>query len=214
MSQGYEDDSAKPKGYELISLAPAGSLAATGADMARFMIAHLQNGAFGDQRILSEETAKTMHGTPLTIIPDLNRMLLGLLRDQHQWPPHHLRTAATRSTSTATCSSTSTTASATTFRSTAPARKARSGRSGRRSSAASAIVTFPGPTHEGKVDEATAKEHAAAIAGSYIFARRAESSLLQRPQPRCSRSRSWSTRTARSRCRCCADLNGEPDEVA
>ena len=45
--------------------------------MAKFMIAHLQNGAFGDQRILSEETAKKMHGTPLTIIPNVNRMLLG-----------------------------------------------------------------------------------------------------------------------------------------
>ena len=70
-------DSDKPQGYELINLAPAGSLAATGADMARFMIAHLQNGAFGDARILAEETAKKMHGTPLTIIPNVNRMVLG-----------------------------------------------------------------------------------------------------------------------------------------
>ena len=77
MSQGYEIATGKPQGYELINLAPAGTLAATGADMARFMIAHLQNGAFGDARILSEETAKKMHGTPLTIIPHVNRMLLG-----------------------------------------------------------------------------------------------------------------------------------------
>ena len=61
----------------MIDLSPAGALSATGADMAKFMIAHLQNGAFGDQRILSEETAKKMHGTPLTIIPNVNRMLLG-----------------------------------------------------------------------------------------------------------------------------------------
>ena len=77
MAQGYEDATGKPQGYELINLSPAGSLAATGADMARFMIAHLQNGAFGDARILSEETAKKMHGTPLTIIPNVNRMVLG-----------------------------------------------------------------------------------------------------------------------------------------
>ncbi len=77
MSQGYKDATGKPQGYELINLSPAGSLAATGADMARFMVAHLQNGAFGDARILSEETAKKMHGTPLTIVPNVNRMVLG-----------------------------------------------------------------------------------------------------------------------------------------
>ena len=37
---------------------------------------------------------------------------------------------------------------------------------------------LPGPDFTGKVDEATAKEHAQAIAGTYLFARRAESSLL------------------------------------
>ena len=37
---------------------------------------------------------------------------------------------------------------------------------------------FPGPAVEGKVDEATAKEHAAEIAGSYISSRRAETSFL------------------------------------
>ena len=37
---------------------------------------------------------------------------------------------------------------------------------------------FPGPAVEGKVDEATAKAHAAEIAGSYISSRRAESSFL------------------------------------
>jgi hypothetical protein len=41
MSQGYEYGSDKPQAYEVIPLAPAGALAATGADMGRFMIAHL-----------------------------------------------------------------------------------------------------------------------------------------------------------------------------
>src|SRR3546814_7972076 len=49
MSKGYSKASdGEPKDYEFISLAPAGSLASTGADMARFMIAHLQNGPYGD----------------------------------------------------------------------------------------------------------------------------------------------------------------------
>ncbi len=37
---------------------------------------------------------------------------------------------------------------------------------------------FPGPAVDGTVDEATAKQHAAALAGSYISSRRAESSFL------------------------------------
>jgi CubicO group peptidase (beta-lactamase class C family) len=78
MSKGYQLGSdEEPHPFELIPAAPAGSLSATGADMARFMIAHLNDGAFGGARILAEETARQMHGTPLTVVPNLNRMLLG-----------------------------------------------------------------------------------------------------------------------------------------
>lgn len=77
MSKGYRLGSGDPQPFELIPMAPAGSMAATGADMARFMIAHLNAGALGEARILSEETVRTMHGTPNTIVPNLNRMLLG-----------------------------------------------------------------------------------------------------------------------------------------
>ena len=78
MSKGYRKASdGKPQDYEFISLAPAGSLAATGADMARFMIAHLQDGAFGDARILGAETARTMHSTGQASVGPLNRMMLG-----------------------------------------------------------------------------------------------------------------------------------------
>ena len=45
--------------------------------MGRFMIAHLQKGSFGSKRILEEATAKQMHGTAMTFLPPLNRMLLG-----------------------------------------------------------------------------------------------------------------------------------------
>ena len=78
MSKGYKTASdGDAKDYEFISLAPAGSLASTGADMARFMIAHLQNGAYGDARILREDTARTMHTTGQASIGPLNRMMLG-----------------------------------------------------------------------------------------------------------------------------------------
>ncbi|KWV95505.1 serine hydrolase [Erythrobacter sp. AP23] len=46
---------------ELIyNIAPAGSLSSTGADMARFMIAHLQDGRLDGARILQADTARQM----------------------------------------------------------------------------------------------------------------------------------------------------------
>ncbi|SDQ56058.1 serine hydrolase domain-containing protein [Pseudoxanthomonas sp. CF125] len=78
MSKGYTKASdGKAKDYEFISLAPAGSLASTGADMGRFMLAHLQDGAYGDARILSAATAQKMHATGQTSVGPLNRMMLG-----------------------------------------------------------------------------------------------------------------------------------------
>jgi CubicO group peptidase (beta-lactamase class C family) len=61
MAEGYRSGKDKPYGYEFVSAAPAGSLAATGDDMARFMIAHLQNGQYNGQQILKPETAELMH---------------------------------------------------------------------------------------------------------------------------------------------------------
>jgi len=43
------------------SVAPAANLLTTGSDIARFMIAHLQNGSYKNTRILSEASAKQMH---------------------------------------------------------------------------------------------------------------------------------------------------------
>ncbi len=83
MSQGYEMASLPAKPFETVVAAPAGSLSASGADMARFMIAHLEGGAYGDGRILSAETAKLMHETPLTMIPPLNRMMLGFYEQNY-----------------------------------------------------------------------------------------------------------------------------------
>jgi CubicO group peptidase (beta-lactamase class C family) len=77
VSKGYMAGTDKPQGYEIVNPAPAGNLAASGEDMGRFMIAHLQNGAYGSNRILKEATAKQMHGTALTVLPPLHRMLLG-----------------------------------------------------------------------------------------------------------------------------------------
>ena len=57
MAEGYVSGKDKPYGFEFVNAAPAGALAATGDDMAKFMIAHLNNG----QGILQPQTAQLMH---------------------------------------------------------------------------------------------------------------------------------------------------------
>src|SRR5436190_12297664 len=73
MSKGYKGASQKAERFEIVDPAPAGSLSASGADMGKFMIAHLNNGV----GLLKPETAKLMHDYRLDVIPGLNRMALG-----------------------------------------------------------------------------------------------------------------------------------------
>ena len=78
MAEGYRSGKDKPYGYEFVSAAPAGSLAASGDDMARFMIAHLQNGQYNGQQILKPETAQLMHSPANVPFPGgLNGMAHG-----------------------------------------------------------------------------------------------------------------------------------------
>jgi len=57
MAQGYPKASEEAKPYELISIPGAGSLAVSAADMAKFMISHLNQGA----GLMKPETALLMH---------------------------------------------------------------------------------------------------------------------------------------------------------
>ena len=80
MSGGYtfEAGAFKRHGFEFIHAAgPAGSLSSTAADMARFMLAHLQDGALGEARILKPETAQLMHTRTMSPDPALNGHALG-----------------------------------------------------------------------------------------------------------------------------------------
>ena len=75
MSVGYayEKGIYKPHGFEYINgLAPAGSMSTTAIDVAKFMIAHLQYGKYGDNRILEEETTKLMHTQLFTHDPRID----------------------------------------------------------------------------------------------------------------------------------------------
>lgn len=79
MAIGYPRASEPAKPFEIVGPAPAGSLSSSGLDMARFMLAHMQQG----RGILRPETAAMMHDSPLnkvnpySLIPPLNRMELG-----------------------------------------------------------------------------------------------------------------------------------------
>jgi CubicO group peptidase (beta-lactamase class C family) len=79
MATGYPRASEPARSFEIVVPEPAGSMSASGLDMAKFMIAHLDNG----RGVLSPQTAATMHRSsldrinPVSLIPPLNRMELG-----------------------------------------------------------------------------------------------------------------------------------------
>jgi CubicO group peptidase (beta-lactamase class C family) len=80
MSLGYtfEAGAFKARGYEYIAnFGPAGALASTATDMARFMIVHLQQGAAGDARILKPETVRAMHARAFSPHPAVGGSGLG-----------------------------------------------------------------------------------------------------------------------------------------
>ncbi len=81
MSNGYNEGSGKAKPFEMIEEAPAGALAATAADLSRFMIAHLQNGKFENTQILRPETVNQMHSRQFGLSPALNGMCLGFYEE-------------------------------------------------------------------------------------------------------------------------------------
>ena len=82
MSKGYADITQKPEPFEMVIPAPAGSLSSSGADMAKFMIAHLNDGA----GLMKPETAKMMHDFKAPGVGPLNSMALGFYE---QWVNGH-----------------------------------------------------------------------------------------------------------------------------
>ena len=80
MSQGYKYEKGRfvPKKFEIVvGGPPAGSLSASATDMANFMLAHLGEGAFNGQRILSEATTTQMHARSFEHDPRLPGWALG-----------------------------------------------------------------------------------------------------------------------------------------
>ena len=170
MSTGYATASTPPKKFEMVGPAPAGSVSSPGEDMAHFMIAHLQNGEYKGNRILKEETAKQMHDTPLTLLPPLNRMELGFFETNingrevigHLGDTDYFHTSLHLFMKENTGFYVS-------FNS--------AGKEGASHKLRLALFAdfadryFPGPRIATRVDEATAKQHAQAMAGNWYASR-------------------------------------------
>jgi CubicO group peptidase (beta-lactamase class C family) len=76
---GYAIDKnglAQAGSYEFLQVRPAAALSATATDMAHFMIAHLQDGQFGEARILQAESAQDMRRQYYAFNPQLIHFVL------------------------------------------------------------------------------------------------------------------------------------------
>ncbi len=71
LSQGYTYSNGvyRPDPFEVIGVPPAGAMSATATDMARFMLAQLQHGRLGNERILQAATAQAMQTQQFTNDP-------------------------------------------------------------------------------------------------------------------------------------------------
>jgi CubicO group peptidase (beta-lactamase class C family) len=81
MSSGYRRGSDPAKPFEIINPFPAGSLSSSAADMAQFMMAHLQDGQLGGARILKPETARLMHSRLFALDDAANAMCYGFYEE-------------------------------------------------------------------------------------------------------------------------------------
>ena len=71
MSKGYLSASKKPRDFEFVQVVPAGALTTTAADMTRFMLAFLQDGAVDGVSILKPETVRQMETRQFEFHPKL-----------------------------------------------------------------------------------------------------------------------------------------------
>ena len=78
LSYSLENGVYRVEEFEYIKgLYPAGSASATAVDMAKFMIAHLQNGRYENNSILQEATVQEMHRQHFTYDPRINGVCYG-----------------------------------------------------------------------------------------------------------------------------------------
>ncbi|MCA0208565.1 MAG: beta-lactamase family protein [Proteobacteria bacterium] len=174
MASGYMLGSGEPGKFELSSLAPSGAMTASGADMGRFMIAHLADGG----ALLKPATAAQMHNTILRLIPPLNGMALGFyeqningrraLSHAGDSPNFHSQLWIFPDEKVGIYMSMN-----------AAGMQNVSGPIRSYLFEAFADRYFPFAQRDGRVDPATAREHARMMVGTYNKTRRLESSFLK-----------------------------------
>ena len=82
---GYTSQNGEYQAHDLVvwTLPPeGGSLRTTATDMGQFMLAHLNEGTYGAERILEAETVREMHSRQFTkseAVPELNGMAFGFI---------------------------------------------------------------------------------------------------------------------------------------
>ena len=81
MSSGYRRGSDPAEPFEIINPFPAGSLSSSAADMAQFMMAHLQDGQLGNAHILKPDTARLMHSRLFALDDAANAMCYGFYEE-------------------------------------------------------------------------------------------------------------------------------------
>jgi CubicO group peptidase (beta-lactamase class C family) len=82
LSNGYVTASGPPQPYEYVITRPAGSMTVTAADMARFMIVHLEKGRLGNAQILKPQTIQRMHEPSEKTLPGFATMAHGFFYDR------------------------------------------------------------------------------------------------------------------------------------
>ena len=183
MATGYPKPG-EPKGFEFVVPAPAGALAASGTDMGRFMIAHLQHGELDGKRMLPVAVADMMHESPLgkvdplSLMPPLNRMELGFFQTNINGREviGHLGDTSAFHTSLHLFMKEGV-GLYISFNSPGKAGAVGALRTAVFEDFADRYFPTIAPV-DGRVDSATAKRHAAMMVGTWTASRRAESSFL------------------------------------
>lgn len=81
LSKGYQEAGGRlqEETFNYAPWAPAGGMSASGEDMGRFMMAHLNDGTLGSARILQPETTRAMRERLVSFFPRINGMLHGFI---------------------------------------------------------------------------------------------------------------------------------------
>jgi CubicO group peptidase (beta-lactamase class C family) len=78
----FVDGQHQPLSRDCVNTSPSGEFAATGTDMSRFLIAHLQSGTYEGARILRESTLARMHARQFAPHPGISGWAYGFWEDR------------------------------------------------------------------------------------------------------------------------------------